>query len=188
VEWLQIALHLSGKLIRNSSLGFEIPQVNKCPPKEIWALVWTQTLLEEYLICYTWGSNWKRHLVKPGVTGLGQINGRNAISWEKKFGTWSLVYYEKSLQYFFRYQDSNHHSYNHVDPEGKGNKPASAHALLGDSEAESLRLTCVAWFLQADLLPFSKKFSLSFWMIKNKTFKFYCFLYLSAPSKRFLIW
>ena len=41
-------------------------------------------LLEEYLPLYN-SEQSKRHNVKPGLTCLSQINGRNSINWEKKF-------------------------------------------------------------------------------------------------------
>ena len=42
------------------------------------------SLLPEYLPLYSKAQN-RRHEVKPGITGWAQVNGRNAISWEKKF-------------------------------------------------------------------------------------------------------
>lgn len=53
------------------------------------SLVGPRPLLEEYLPLYT-KEQAIRHDVKPGITGWAQINGRNAISWEKKFelDTW----------------------------------------------------------------------------------------------------
>ncbi len=48
------------------------------------SLVGPRPLLVEYLPLYN-SEQAKRHLVRPGVTGWAQVNGRNAISWEKKF-------------------------------------------------------------------------------------------------------
>lgn len=47
-------------------------------------LVGPRPLLPEYVPLYS-AEQARRHHVKPGVTGWAQINGRNAISWEKKF-------------------------------------------------------------------------------------------------------
>ena len=71
-----------GKLIRNSSLD-EIPQLINVLKGDM-SLVGPRPLLEEYLELYS-EDQLKRHLVRPGITGWAQINGRNAISWEKKF-------------------------------------------------------------------------------------------------------
>jgi undecaprenyl phosphate N,N'-diacetylbacillosamine 1-phosphate transferase len=71
-----------GKLIRNYSLD-EIPQLINVLKGDM-SLVGPRPLLEEYLELYS-EDQLKRHLVRPGITGWAQINGRNAISWEKKF-------------------------------------------------------------------------------------------------------
>lgn len=83
-ELLSDAERLSsfGKFIRTTSLD-EIPQLINVLKGDM-SLVGPRPLLEEYLELYT-KDQLNRHLIRPGVTGWAQINGRNAISWEKKF-------------------------------------------------------------------------------------------------------
>lgn len=71
-----------GKFIRKTSLD-ELPQLINVLKGEM-SLIGPRPLLPEYLPLYNKEQK-KRHLVKPGITGLAQVNGRNAISWEKKF-------------------------------------------------------------------------------------------------------
>ncbi len=71
-----------GKIMRHSSLD-ELPSFFNV----LWgnmSLVGPRPLLREYLPLYTTEQS-RRHLVKPGITGWAQINGRNTISWEQKF-------------------------------------------------------------------------------------------------------
>ncbi|GIN73221.1 putative sugar transferase EpsL [Bacillus sp. J14TS2] len=71
-----------GLLLRQFSLD-ELPQLWNVLKGEL-SLVGPRPLLMEYLPLYT-KEQAQRHLVRPGVTGWAQINGRNAISWEEKF-------------------------------------------------------------------------------------------------------
>ncbi|VEF49068.1 sugar transferase [Bacillus freudenreichii] len=71
-----------GKFLRKYSLD-EIPQLLNVLKGEL-SLVGPRPLLMEYLPLYT-PRQAKRHLVRPGITGWAQVNGRNAIDWEDKF-------------------------------------------------------------------------------------------------------
>jgi undecaprenyl phosphate N,N'-diacetylbacillosamine 1-phosphate transferase len=71
-----------GRLIRKTSLD-EIPQLINVLKGEM-SLVGPRPLLIEYLPLYN-DYQARRHEVRPGITGWAQVNGRNAVSWVKKF-------------------------------------------------------------------------------------------------------
>ncbi|MBC5837045.1 sugar transferase [Flavobacterium muglaense] len=71
-----------GSFVRKTSLD-EIPQLINVLKGDM-SLVGPRPLLPEYLPLYNEKQN-RRHDVRPGITGWAQINGRNAISWDKKF-------------------------------------------------------------------------------------------------------
>ena len=71
-----------GRFLRSTSLD-ELPQLFNVLKGDI-SFVGPRALLVEYLPLYNQEQK-KRHLVKPGITGWAQVNGRNAISWQQKF-------------------------------------------------------------------------------------------------------
>lgn len=71
-----------GALLRSTSLD-ELPELWNVLKGDM-SLVGPRPLLVEYLPLYS-EQQARRHLVRPGITGWSQVNGRNAISWDKKF-------------------------------------------------------------------------------------------------------
>lgn len=71
-----------GSFLRSTSLD-ELPELYNVLKGEM-SLVGPRPLLMEYLPLYS-KEQYRRHEVRPGVTGWAQVNGRNAISWEDKF-------------------------------------------------------------------------------------------------------
>jgi lipopolysaccharide/colanic/teichoic acid biosynthesis glycosyltransferase len=71
-----------GRRLRSTSLD-ELPELINVLKGEM-SLVGPRPLLVQYLDRYTPGQM-RRHDVRPGITGLAQISGRNALTWEEKF-------------------------------------------------------------------------------------------------------
>lgn len=71
-----------GSFVRKTSLD-EIPQLINVIKGDM-SLIGPRPLLPQYLPLYS-DSQKDRHLVRPGITGWAQVNGRNAISWKRKF-------------------------------------------------------------------------------------------------------
>lgn len=71
-----------GRFLRSTSLD-ELPEIWNVLVGEM-SLVGPRPLLPEYLPLYS-REQARRHEVRPGITGWAQVNGRNAITWERKF-------------------------------------------------------------------------------------------------------
>ncbi len=78
----EIRLTKVGKFIRSTSID-ELPQLINVLKGDM-ALIGPRPLLPQYLPLYS-KEQARRHEVRPGITGWAQVNGRNSISWTKKF-------------------------------------------------------------------------------------------------------
>ena len=85
-----------GALLRSTSLD-ELPELWNVLKGDM-SLVGPRPLLMEYLPLYT-PEQYRRHEVRPGVTGWAQINGRNAIDWDTRFQL--DVYYVDHQSFWF---------------------------------------------------------------------------------------
>ena len=71
-----------GKLLRSTSID-ELPELVNVFLGDM-SLVGPRPLLVEYKDLYS-TEQWRRHEVRPGITGWAQVNGRNSISWAERF-------------------------------------------------------------------------------------------------------
>lgn len=89
-----LRLTKTGNFLRNYSLD-EFPQLINVVKGDL-SLVGPRPLLFKYIPLYSEDQR-RRHLIKPGMTGWAQVNGRNAISWTKKFEL--DIYYLNNLSF-----------------------------------------------------------------------------------------
>lgn len=87
----EVRLTKFGKLLRSTSLD-ELPELFNILKGDM-AIVGPRPLLVQYLPRYNERQH-HRHDVRPGFTGLAQVNGRNSISWQEKF-EWDVKYVEQ---------------------------------------------------------------------------------------------
>ena len=84
----EVRLTAFGKWLRSTSLD-ELPELWNILKGDM-SFVGPRPLLVEYLPLYSEEQR-RRHEVRPGLTGLAQVSGRNAISWDEKF-CWDVQY------------------------------------------------------------------------------------------------
>lgn len=87
----EVRLTKFGKALRSTSLD-ELPELFNILKGDM-AIVGPRPLLVQYLPRYNERQH-HRHDVRPGFTGLAQVNGRNSISWQEKF-EWDVKYVEQ---------------------------------------------------------------------------------------------
>ena len=78
----EVRLTKFGQTLRSTSLD-ELPELFNILKGDM-AIVGPRPLLVQYLPLYNEEQH-MRHLVRPGITGYAQVNGRNSLSWEEKF-------------------------------------------------------------------------------------------------------
>ena len=83
-----------GKIVRSLSID-ELPQLINVLKGDM-ALVGPRPLLPKYLPLYS-EKQFRRHEVRPGITGWAQVSGRNDISWRRKF---ELVWYVDHISFW----------------------------------------------------------------------------------------
>ena len=86
----EVRLTKFGKILRSTSLD-ELPELFNILKGDM-SLIGPRPLLVRYLPYYT-DEERHRHDVRPGLTGLAQVNGRNALGWEDRF-RYDLYYVE----------------------------------------------------------------------------------------------
>ena len=78
----EVRLNSYGKFLRSTSLD-ELPELVNILVGDM-SIVGPRPLLVKYIPLYSEEQR-RRHLVRPGLTGYAQVNGRNSITWEEKF-------------------------------------------------------------------------------------------------------
>lgn len=91
----EVRLTKFGKILRSTSLD-ELPELFNILKGDM-SLIGPRPLLVRYLPYYT-DEERHRHDVRPGLTGLAQVNGRNALGWEDRFRY--DLYYVEHLSFF----------------------------------------------------------------------------------------
>ncbi|MGX8832913.1 sugar transferase [Amedibacillus sp. YH-ame6] len=95
----EIRLNKFGKLLRSTSLD-EIPELVNILKGDM-SIIGPRPLLVKYLPLYS-DSQKHRHDVRPGLTGLAQVKGRNSLSWNEKFAL--DIYYTENLSFLLDFR------------------------------------------------------------------------------------